>query len=56
MIDKDARRVLSRVLAYYSTVKDDQEGNGMRTTRVWLLGVEQAVIESVELEPDGRGG
>ncbi len=30
----------------------------MRTTRVWrrLLGVEQAVIESVDLEPDGQGG
>ena len=30
----------------------------MRTTRVWrrLLGVEHTVIESVELEPDGRGG
>ena len=30
----------------------------MRTTRVWrrVLGVEHTVIESVELEPDGRGG
>ncbi|MGH3546858.1 MAG: hypothetical protein ACRDQU_01755 [Pseudonocardiaceae bacterium] len=30
----------------------------MRTTRVWrrLLGVENTVIESVDLEPDGRGG
>ncbi|MGH3798113.1 MAG: helix-turn-helix domain-containing protein [Pseudonocardiaceae bacterium] len=30
----------------------------MRTTRVWwrLLGVEHTVIESVGLEPDGRGG
>jgi transposase len=30
----------------------------VRTTRVWrrLLGVEHTVIESVELEPDGRGG
>jgi len=33
-------------------------GNGVRTTRVWrrVLGVEHTVIESVELEPDGRGG
>lgn len=30
----------------------------MRTTRVWrrVLGVEHTVIESVDLEPDGRGG
>ena len=30
----------------------------MRTTRVWrrVLGVEHTVIESVELESDGRGG
>ncbi|MGH3921177.1 MAG: ISL3 family transposase, partial [Pseudonocardiaceae bacterium] len=30
----------------------------MRTTRVWrgLLGVEHTVVESVDLEPDGRGG
>ena len=30
----------------------------MRTTKVWrhVLGVEHTVIESVELEPDGRGG
>jgi transposase len=30
----------------------------VRTTRVWrrLLGVEHTVIESVDLEPDGRGG
>ena len=30
----------------------------MRRTRVWrrLLGVEHTVVESVDLEPDGRGG
>ena len=30
----------------------------MRTTRVWrqVLGVEHTVIESVDLETDGRGG
>ena len=30
----------------------------MRTMRVWrrVLGVEHTVIESVELESDGRGG
>jgi len=30
----------------------------VRTTRVWrrLLGVEHTVVESVDLEPDGRGG
>lgn len=35
-----------------------EDGNGVRTTRVWrrLLGVENTVIESVDLEPDGRIG
>ena len=41
-----------------TTVGDDQDGNGVRTTRVWrrVLGVEHTVIESVELESDGRDG
>lgn len=41
-----------------STVRDDQDGNGVRTTRVWrrVLGVEHTVIEWVDLEPSGRGG
>ena len=41
-----------------STVRDDHDGDGVRTTRVWrrVLGVEHTVIESVDLEPDGRGG
>lgn len=36
----------------------DRDGNGVRTTRVWrrALGVEHTVVESVESEPDGRGG
>jgi transposase len=42
-------------LAYHGQT---QTGIGVRTTRVWrrLLGVEHTVIESMELEPDGRGG
>jgi len=41
-----------------TTVGDDQDGNGVRTTRVWrrVLGVEHAVIESVDLEQGERGG
>ena len=42
--------------AYHSW--NDHDGNGVRTTRVWrrVLGVEHTVVESVDLEPDGRGG
>jgi transposase len=37
---------------------NDHDGDGVRNTRVWrrVLGVGHTVIESVELEPDGRGG
>ena len=42
--------------AYHSW--NDHDGNGVRTTRVWrrVLGVEHAVIESVDLEQGERGG
>jgi transposase len=43
-----------RFLAFHS---QNNDGDDVRTTRVWrrVLGVEQTVIESVELETDGRG-
>jgi transposase len=41
-----------------TTARNDHDGDGVRTTRVWrrVLGVEHTVIESVDLESDGRGG
>src|SRR3954470_6098114 len=45
-------------LQFLGSTPEDEDGDGVRTTRVWrrVLGVEHTVIESVELEPDGRGG
>jgi hypothetical protein len=41
-----------------TTAWKDHGGDGVRPTRKWrrVLGVEHTVIESVGLEPDGRGG
>jgi len=42
---------------WLARVRDGDDGNGVRTARVWrcVLGVEHTVIESVELETSERG-